>query len=151
MRRAIIIGIAALGIVLAGLLVWRPWEMTPERWIRTALKELQQMPPPPADFAASLGDGEWAGQRYLLFTNGWACFSYHTFHASERVGDIGLLRASDGSLYIAHFHFCVGLTEYSQRVLPSERQQPRPRDMAHFIELYGPKHGWKRLQTPKFF
>ena len=145
MRRSLIIGVVVLVAITASLLTWRPWELTRKRWIHNAMHQLRQTTPPPANLASSLGQGEWAGQSYLLFTNGWACFRSHTFHSSERVGDIGMLRASDGSFYICHFHFCVGLKEYWQEVRPPEEQQARPRDINHFIELYGKTHGWKRL------
>jgi hypothetical protein len=109
------------------------------------MRQLRQMPPPPASLASSLGSEDWAGQGYMVFTNGWACFTSHTFHSSMRVGDIGLLLSSDGSFYICHFHFCVGLAEYSQVTWAPEVKRPRPRDIDHFIELYGKTHGWKRI------
>ena len=145
MRRGLIIGIVALVTVSAALLSWQPWQMTSERWIRNSVVQLRQMPPPPAGLASSLGQGEWAGQGYLLFTNGWACFASTTFHSSERVGDIGLLRASDGSFYICHFHFCVGLLEYRQDIRRPEERQGRPQDIGQFIEHYGKINGWERL------
>jgi len=61
------------------------------------------------------------------------------------VGDIGLLRDSEGSYYICQYHFCVGLHEYWQQVRPPQEQRPRPRDIGHFIELYGQTNGWKRI------
>ena len=145
MRRLIIITVVALVAVSTVLLVWRPWEMTRERWIHSAMQRLREMPPPPTNLVTSVGEGDWAGKGYMLFSNGWACFSYHTFHESERVGDIALLRASDGSFYVCHFHFCVGLGEYWQSVRPPEERQLQPRDIGHFIELYEKKQGWKRL------
>lgn len=145
MRRFLIIGVMILAAIAASLLAWWPGVLTQEKWIRHAMQQLRQTPPPPAGLASSPGGGEWAGQGYLLFTNGWACFTSHTVHSSGRVGDIGLLRASDGSFYISHFHFCVGLDEYSQQVHPPEQRQARPRDIGHFIELYGQTHGWTRI------
>jgi len=86
-------------------------------------------------------DGEWvaiAGDHaYMLFTDGWAVFVAHTFHDSERIGDVALLRASDGTLYISHFHFCVGVTEYVG--------SPRPQNIQGFLQKYKDIHGWKRI------
>ncbi len=145
MRRRLIIGVIALGVAAAGLLALRPWESARERWIRSATRQLRQVPPPPASLGSSLGSGEWAGEGYILFTNGWACFRSHTFHASEEVGDIGLLRASDGSFYICHFHFCLGLGAYWTATWAGVKPRPRPRDIRHFIEIYGPTQGWTRI------
>src|SRR5262245_6087506 len=117
MRRAKIIASIVLFCAIVGVLAaWRPWEMTREQWIRETLVELRQSPPPPGDISthltAKLPDGVsevmWAGAGYMIFEDGWARFIHHTFHSSERIGDVALLRASDGSIYVSRFHFCVG-------------------------------------------
>jgi hypothetical protein len=125
--------------------LWRPWELTRAQWIRRAVRELREIPPPTEDFARSLAPGEWVGQGYVLFDKGWATFKAHTFHSSKRNGDVALLRGSDGAFYISHFHFCVGLGEYFQFMREPAEQQSRPRDIQHFLELYGKKHRWKPL------
>jgi hypothetical protein len=146
MRHSLKIGVIALAVVAVSLVAWRPWESARERWLRAATRQLRQLPPPPASLASSLGSAEWAGQGYMLFTNGWACFTSQTFHSSMQVGDIGLLRSSDGSFYTCHFHFCVGMEgEYGQVSWAPEVKRPRPRDIKHFIELYGETQGCKRI------
>ena len=143
------IGVVLLGVVAATFLAWRPWELRRERWIRSAMRQLRQAPPPPTSLAPSLSSKEWTldydGQGYIFFTNGWAWFATHTVESSKRVGDIGLLRASDGSFYICHHHFSYGVGAYLQWPKANDKQQPRPRDIRHFIELYGQTQGWKRI------
>jgi hypothetical protein len=138
-----------IGILLAAsmtsLLVWRPWEMTREQWIREAKLQLRTVPPPPAHLANSLGPEQWARDGYLLFTNGWARMVSHTFHDSERVGDVAFLRSSDGTLFMSGFHFCTG--EYQYFVLgavPGESVVPdgKPADIQQFIQRFGKQHDW---------
>lgn len=144
MNRPYLIGFALLLIVIAAGL-WRPWEETREDWIRKTKLELSQRPAPPADFEKTLEPGQWAGGGYVLFENGWAAFASHTIHYSERIGDVALLRAADGTLYESRFHFCTGTLAFWQREDDPELRISRPRDIAHFLALYGEKHRWKRL------
>ena len=106
------------------------------QWLKSAAQELQSRGTPPADLMHTLPMGRWAGNGYILFSNGWAAFACHTFHDSEKIGDVALLRTPDGVLYVSHFHFCIGETEYYG--------WPQPRDFSSFLEIFGAKQGWKR-------
>jgi len=54
--------------------------------------------------------GRWAGNGYILFSNGWAAFACHTFHDSEKIGDVALLGHLMEFL-CQPFHFCIGETD----------------------------------------
>ena len=109
-------------------------------WVHTTTSALKGYPAPSADMKPGQ-DGGWvvdAGDHaYMLFGDGWAVFTAHTFHDSERIGDVAIFRASDGTLYISHFHFCVGLAWY---VGP-----PRPKNLQEFLQKYGAEQRWERL------
>lgn len=140
----VVIGIL-LAAIMTSLLVWRPWEMTREQWIHEAKLQLQNVPPPPANLINSLGSEQWAKSGYLFFTNGWARIISHTIHDSERVGDVALLRSSNGTLFMSRFHFCTG--EYEYFVLGSvpgeaDVSEGKPADIQHFIQRFGKRHDW---------
>ena len=105
-------------------------------WLWSSVQELQNRGSPPADFAKGLDPDVWVSHGFLVFSNGWASFTFHTIHDSEDIGDIALLRTSDGIFYVSYFHFCVGEAEFSS--------QRHPKDIAEFLELFGARHGWKR-------
>jgi hypothetical protein len=105
-------------------------------WLENASRTLAGRGAPPANLVHTFRPGDWAGQGYLVFSNDWASFAFHTFHDSTKIGDIALLRTSDGVLYVSHFHFCIGETEYYG--------WPQPRDFSSFLEIFGAKQGWKR-------
>ena len=105
-------------------------------WLENASQTLASRGAPPADLIHTFRPGNWAGNGYILFSNGWAAFACHTFHDSTKIGDIALLRTSEGIPYESHFHFCIGVTEYYS--------QPQPKDFSRFLEIYGAKQGWKR-------
>jgi hypothetical protein len=139
MRRwtIIIIALVALLAIVAG--VWKPWSMTQAQWLAKTTQELRSCVPPPAYLVTNLPPGRWVAQRYLIFSNDWACFAYHTFHRSERIGDVALLRGADGSFYISRYHFCAGL--------PEDPDAPQPKDLADFLKTYGTDQQWKRLSS----
>ena len=141
MRKWVAIGVAVALVVGAccGALVLR--HTSQAGWIHTTVRILQSWPPPSPEIKLA-AKGDWAvnvGDRrgYLLFVDSWAVFAAHTLHASERIGDVALLQASDGAIYISHFHFCVGLGEFSD--------QPQPKDLQDFLQEYGAKQQWQRL------
>jgi hypothetical protein len=105
-------------------------------WLENASQTLASRGAPPADLIRTFRPGNWAGNGYILFSNGWAAFACHTFHDSEKIGDVALLRTPDGVLYVSHFHFCIGEMEFFQ--------QAQPRDFQRFLQIYGTKQGWKR-------
>ena len=138
LKRIAIWSAVALFILCLG--AWAYRQTGQAAWIHGATTALRGYPAPSPDLKP-MRDGEWvaiAGDHaYMLFTDGWAVFVAHTFHDSERIGDVALLRASDGTLYISHFHFCVGVTEYVG--------SPRPQNIQGFLQKYKDIHGWKRI------
>lgn len=109
-------------------------------WLWSSVQELQNRGLPPANFTNGLPPGVWANHGFLVFSNGWASFAYHTVHETGDVGDIALLRTSEGIFYVSHYHFCC-----AEATFYSERQ---PKDIADFLEMFGAKHGWKRGADP---
>lgn len=112
-------------------------------WIKKTTQKLQDRGAPSAELMHTLKPGQWAGHGYLLFSNGWASFACHTIHDSEEIGDVALLRTSDGAIYISHYHFCVGEGEFWF----SHRAQPK--NFSKFLELkIFSGQGWKRKTDP---
>ncbi len=155
MRRALIIGLISCTAAFCFVAVWQYWyvprrelaqsQLAREQWLLSTKASLSEAANPTA-VTMPLPEGEdWAALDVIRFSDGWARFACHTFHDSERIGDIALLRASDGTFYISDFHFCVGILEYSQQLLELAKRQPPPKNIGHFIEQYGPVHGWKKL------
>jgi len=106
------------------------------QWLENERQTLVSRGAPAADLVHTFRPGDWAGQGYLIFSNGWASFAFHTFHDSTKIGDVALLRTSEGVFYVSHFHFCVGETEFTS--------QPQPRDVSQLLEIYGAKQGWTK-------
>jgi hypothetical protein len=135
MKSRIIISLALIIVGLVAASIYRH-KHAQAQWLENARQTLASRNAPTADIVHTFRSGNWAGQGYLTFSNGWASFDFHTFHDSEKIGDIALLRTSDGVYYTSHFHFCVGETEFSS--------QPQPRDISQFLEIYGAKQGWTK-------
>jgi hypothetical protein len=127
------LAIAVLGVCLLCRVVQQ------DRWMQHSIKQLHQKEAPPASLANALPEGVWAKDGYLLFTNGWAAFTSHTFHDSLLLGDVAVLVASDGSTYLSHYHFCITEGEY--------RFRPRPRDIGESIGIYGRMQSWKKISN----
>ncbi len=105
---------------------------TKESWLENAIVKLQAQHTLPPEIIRSSETNAWADKGYLVFSNGWASFTSHSSHDSEKIGDVSLLRTSDGDYYISDFHFCLGVCEFSIR----------PKDFSEFLALYGDKHHW---------
>jgi hypothetical protein len=127
-----------LVVVFVAVMFLRPWSAGERRWIRAAKKELDGLGQPPARFTQG-SRREWATGPWLVFSNGWACFTCRTIHSQEDPRDIALLRASNGQYYLCHFHFEFGAGEYLQ--------QEQPRNLEDFMGRYEQAQGWKRLST----
>ena len=140
MLKRIAIWSAVALFVGACVCAWAYRQTGQAAWIHATTSALRDYSGPSTSLKP-VRSGEWvvnAGDHgYMLFSDGWAIFVAHTFHESERIGDVALLRTSDGGLYISHFHFCVGVTEYVGR--------PRPQNIQDFLRKYGGVHGWKRI------
>ena len=109
------------------------WRTSQTYWIRTTVRTLRSYPPPPA----TVGDGKWtvitADREYLVFSNGWAYFAANTIDGPERIGAVAILCASDGTVYISHHDFDVGITEVSRLT--------QPKDLQDFLQKSG---GWEK-------
>jgi|ERR1039458_4977716 hypothetical protein len=118
-------------VVYACLAAFVSWRTSEAYWIRTTVRTLRSYPPPPAS-SRTVGDGKWtvrtADRQYLIFSNGWAYFTANRIDGPERFGAVAILCASDGTVYISHHNFDVGITEFSQR--------PQPKDLQDFLWKY---------------
>ena len=135
MKSRIIISLVLIVVCLGAASIYRH-RHAQAQWLENERQTLASRAAPSAGLVQTFRPGDWAGQGYLVFSNGWASFAFHTFHDSEKIGDIALLRTSEGVFYTSHFHFCVGETEFSS--------QPQPRDVSQFLEIYGAKQGWSK-------
>jgi len=145
--------VPALLLVVALLLTWTwlHWDrfsaVAQRQWILQAVQELSQMlPPSPALERNTDKSGSytwWSRPDYLIFSNGWAAYKIHTVHDGEKVGDIAVLRASDGALYYSNEHYCVGITEWMEPHPSLEAQSPAPSDLRDFLAHYGERQDWK--------
>ena len=109
------------------------------QWLQTTIKTLEKRGSPSANLVQAFRPDAWAGEGYILFSNGWAQFACHTFHDSEKIGDIAAIRTPDNIIYVSHFHFCISESEYYGL--------PQPKDFAQFLEIFGPKQGWKKMDS----
>lgn len=125
-------------------LIWTEEHWTTAQWLQHAMEETQKQGAPASGLFRSFQPKQWAGHGYLLFSNGWAVFISHSSHDSEmcggRIGNIALLRTSDGDFYVSDFHFCMGDAEFHG----SDKIQPR--DFSQFLELYGGEQKWRKKQ-----
>jgi hypothetical protein len=117
------------------------WRTSQKYWINATVRTLRSYPPPPAGIT-TVGDGKWivgnSGRSYLVFSNGWAGIAINNREQSERLGDLAIMCASDGTVYISHYHFDVGIRELSER-------RPQPKDLQDFLRK--DPHGWQKLET----
>jgi hypothetical protein len=115
---------------------------TPTQWLQSARQDLQKRGAPSPELIRSIQSGHWAGGGYLLFSNGWASFAWHSSHESERyggrIGNIALLRTPEGDFYVSHFHFCLGEAEFQGQ------NKTQPKDLSQFLEIYGTEQQWRR-------
>jgi hypothetical protein len=102
-------------------------------WLWSEVQRLQNLGAPPMTLATNREPNAWSKDGFLVFSNGWAAFACHTIHDpdSENIGDIALLRTSDGIIYVSYYHFCCGEWTFDT--------EDRPRDFSQFLEVYGAK------------
>ncbi|MGC3961552.1 MAG: hypothetical protein QM813_27600 [Verrucomicrobiota bacterium] len=112
---------------------------TGSQWLQHAITQLEKRGAPPTTLTLAPDRKEWAAKGYLLFVKGWAAFESHSSHDSARIGDIGLLRTSDGAFYTNDFHYCLGESEYHGS------KQAQPNNFLDFLERYGNTQKWKQL------
>ena len=150
-KRAVILTCSTL-IFLAtavfGTRVVRSWQKSAnakrtQGWLQTAINELKSRSAPSNEAILEANTNGWVTSNHLIFSNDWATYKIHTFHESDDLGDINLLRGPDGTLYLSHFHFCVGI--YGE--IPAE--DGRPKDFKEFLAHYGTQQNWKLLEGKK--
>lgn len=106
-----------------------------EAWIQSAFDELQKTPPP----KGGPGFGKdylpvWTSDSYLIFTNGWAAYKYHSFHANDGLYDFTVMRLSDGRFFISKRHFCTGMINEMAGRATNDLTQPL--DANEFLNTY---------------
>jgi len=82
---------------------------------------------------------------YFLFTNGWATYDLHSVHAMDGLGDLAMLRLSDGRLYFSKLHYCMGITDMMQPSGPEQSTQPANAD--DFLKGVGRYQQWTLLSS----
>lgn len=130
------------------LVVGLAWYWTTQSlWVAHATKELDQRGAPPACLVQSLESNQWVSEasKFFVFSNGWASYAYSTMHESSAIGDVALLRTSDGAVYICHYHFCSG-PGYLYCL-----SETRPKDFDELLKLCEteermPKLRWKKIR-----
>jgi hypothetical protein len=121
------------------------------RWMVKAVQELSKVAPPSFESKPSTNAWEntWLGHpEYLLFSNDWAAYRINTIHDIPEIGDITVLRSSDGRFYSSRMHYCVGIGEWMDPEPMSDRQSPAPSDLTDFLEHVGRLQHWT-LFAPK--
>jgi hypothetical protein len=103
-------------------------------WLWEEVQHLQNLGAPSLASATNRESGFWAKDGFLIFSNDWAAFSCHTFHDSEDIGDVALIRTSTGVFYVSYYHFCCGESTFDS--------EDRPKDFLQFLELFGARQNW---------
>jgi hypothetical protein len=109
-------------------------------WTRMAMSQLRNLTPPPAATLWSASNGNWVVGSYLVFSNDWAAFTNHSLHESDELGEIALLRTSDGRVFRTKHHFCNDINEFM--IEAEQNRKPQPRDLQDFFNLYGTNKNW---------
>ena len=119
------------------------------RWIQQTVQELAQKASPPFGLKQCAGDSSentwWRLPGYLIFSNGWAAYKINTIHNSSKVGDVAVLKTSDGAYYYCHSHFCTGISEWMDTGPYSIG--PAPADAKDFLTHCGKFQGWNLLSA----
>jgi hypothetical protein len=112
-------------------------------WLWSAVQKLQNLGAPSPNVTTNLDASWWAKDGFLVFSNGWVSFAYHTFHDSEDIGDIALLRTPEGVFFVSYYHFCLGATTFDTR--------DQPKDFSEFMQVFGTEQKWTRGMVPNNF
>jgi hypothetical protein len=151
-RNALKIAVPAVGVFAAVLLALPmlprdSFKVTLQRqWMLQAVQDLLQTAPP--SFPSTSGtntsreDAWWEHPNYLIFSNSWAAYRINTIHDRPDVGDIAVLRTSDGAFYYSVQHYCVGITEWMEPFPGAEGQIAAPSDLRDFLEHYARSQRW---------
>ena len=115
-----------------------------EEWTKMAVGQLRQLGPPPPAVLTAARTGTWAVASYLVFSNDWAAFTNHSLHAPDELGEIALLRTSDGRIYRTKHHFCNDINEF---MIEAEQlhHNLQPSDLQQFFSVYGTNKNWQPL------
>ena len=117
-------------------------------WLWSEVQDLQNRGTPSASLVTNIesrawaknGSRVWAESGFLVFSNGWASFACHTIHDSEDIGDVALLRTSDGVFYVSYYHFCMGEGSFAAT--------EQPKDFPQFLEFFEVDQKWTRGVVP---
>ena len=110
-----------------------------DKWIKDSKELLTRRGAPTADIIQSLEPDKCVANGFLFFETGWASFACYASHHPRDIGDIALLLASDGQVYVSSFHFCGG--EYD---LVSS-QERRPKSIPEFLEQSRREQNWIKI------
>jgi hypothetical protein len=136
----------------------RQWQ-----WILQAVQDLSQAAPPslpPASGTNTSRENSWWGHpNYLIFSNGWAAYRINSIHDGPDVGDIAVLRTSEGAFYYSNQHYCAGITESMDPMPGAKEEIAAPSDLKDFLEhdarpqrwnAFAPGNGlWCILSCPR--
>ncbi|HWI57304.1 MAG TPA: hypothetical protein VNZ22_08760 [Bacillota bacterium] len=144
MRKIHLIQVVAALVLVAALFYGPPvlekWRLSTrekkeQEWIQKAVRQLEQAPSPSRELGRGTDSLAWITSNYLIFSNGWAAYKMHSFHANDGMGDIALLRGPDGVLYSSRFHFCGGIIS-DFRDPANTAEKSRPKDLKDFLQNY---------------
>jgi hypothetical protein len=108
-------------------------------WIQQAVGELRQLEPSAEAIKAAMA-GQWDSGDYLIFSNGWARYQYHSAHCDDGMDDITVLHVPGGAYYLSKTHFCDGIRAETSRVSDGEKSQPA--DVNDFFSNRAAKQDW---------
>lgn len=123
------------------------------QWLLRAAQELTQAAPPAPALPSTpgtnnLGRPPWQSlPNYLVFSNGWVGYRINTIHDDEAIGDIAVLRSSDGALYYSTQHYCVGITEWMEPEFTGEVNPAPPSNLRDYLAHYGRAQRWNTLAS----
>lgn len=145
------LGLCAVAGLIYGPLAWRERQEVARAkrehdWTQAAFAALQHVHPPPAERLQSAENAQWLGSDYLVFSNGWAAYKLHSWHANDGMGDIALMKTSDGPVYFSDFHFCGGITT-DMELQPNGEIKTRPRDAKDFLKHYANRQSWRNFSV----
>lgn len=112
------------------------------QWIQNAVAEMANLPMPTLNTNLIGHEVAWILPQALVFSNGWAAYKTHTIHEGNDVGDVAVLRTSDGLFYVSHTHFCAGITGLMEPSPYDEEPCAQPADAGNFLAGVGRFQGW---------
>lgn len=150
--RFVILVLCGFLVLISGQALFRKWQNRESvrvnksvDWIQQTAQRLKQVQPPTTEPGPGAPDAPWVVPGYFIFKNGWAAYDHHSVHAMDGLGDLAVLRLSDGRLYFSKLHYCCGMTDMMQPSGPE--QLPQAEDAEDFLAGTGRYQQWTLLSS----